>query len=215
MLVERGFAFVDLCGFTSFTDAHGVDDAVALLAQFRATVRETASRRGVRIAKWLGDGAMMVSVERDLLLPAVLEIEQHFDERKAPLALRAGVTCGEAILFEGDDYIGWPVNLAARLCDVAENHGVLALPEAAREVPPWAMAEPIGPIEVVGLTKPVSVVRLFTREHGDAVIDPVCRMELPPDGVVATRSDGVREISFCSLSCAEVWDQRRRVGSRR
>ena len=212
MLVERAFAFVDLCGFTSFTEAHGVDDAVALLAEFRATVRETASRRGIRVAKWLGDGAMFVSVEKDLMLPAVLEIEQHFDERKAPLALRAGVTCGEAILFEGDDYIGFPVNLAARLCDVAENHGVLATPEAVREVPPWATVEPIGAIDVVGLANPVAVVRLFTREHGDAVIDPICRMELPPDGVVTTRSDGARELGFCSLSCASVWDQRRRAG---
>ena len=212
MLVERAFAFIDLCGFTSFTEAHGVDDAVALLSEFRATVRETASRRGVRVAKWLGDGAMFVSVEKELLLPAVLEIEHHFDERKAPLALRAGVTCGEVILFEGDDYIGWPVNLASRLCDAAENHGVLATPEVVQQVPPWAIVEPVGPMEVVGLTRPVDVVRIYTREHADAVVDPVCRMELPPDGVVTTRSDGTREISFCSLSCAAVWDQRRRAG---
>jgi adenylate cyclase len=211
VLVERAFAFVDLCGFTSFTEVHGVDDAVALLAEFRATVRETASRRGIRVAKWLGDGAMFVSVETDLMLPAVLEIEQHFDERKAPLALRAGVTCGEAILFEGDDYIGFPVNLASRLCDAAENHGVLATPEAVRDVPPWAVVEPIGELDVIGLSRPVKVVRLFTREHGEAVIDPICRMELPPDGVVTTRSDGDREVAFCSTSCASVWDQRRRI----
>jgi class 3 adenylate cyclase len=35
------------------------------------------------------------------------------------------VAAGRVILFEGDDYIGRPVNLAARLCDEAEPHQLL------------------------------------------------------------------------------------------
>src|SRR6266508_934715 len=56
MRVSRSFAFVDLCGFTRFTDAHGDEEAVAILTQFRASVREVASEYGVRVAKWLGAG---------------------------------------------------------------------------------------------------------------------------------------------------------------
>src|SRR5690606_18311987 len=36
-----------------------------------------------------------------------------------PLPVRAGVAAGACLLFEGDDYIGRPVNLAARLSDTA------------------------------------------------------------------------------------------------
>ena len=35
-----------------------------MLTGFRALVREVASEHGVRVAKWLGDGAMFVSTER-------------------------------------------------------------------------------------------------------------------------------------------------------
>ena len=41
---------------------------------------------------------------------------------------------GPVILFEGDDYIGTAVNLAARLCDIAAPHEVLATPSIT-EVP--------------------------------------------------------------------------------
>ena len=37
----------------------------------------------------------------------------------APLTARVGMATGYALLFEGDDYIGSAVNLAARLCDAA------------------------------------------------------------------------------------------------
>ena len=61
MRVERHFAFVDLCDFTRYTDAHGDEQSVSVLTAFRAAVRETGSDHGVRVAKWLGDGAMFVS----------------------------------------------------------------------------------------------------------------------------------------------------------
>src|SRR5262252_3412858 len=61
MRVRRYFAFVDLCGFTRFTEVHGDVESVAVLTGFRALVRDIASEHGVRVAKWLGDGAMFVS----------------------------------------------------------------------------------------------------------------------------------------------------------
>jgi class 3 adenylate cyclase len=60
--VIRTFAFLDLCGFTSYTDAHGPVAAYDLLVQFRALVREIAAKRGVRVAKWIGDGVLLVGI---------------------------------------------------------------------------------------------------------------------------------------------------------
>src|SRR5690349_2027290 len=119
MRVPRYFAFVDLCGFTRFTDAHGDEQAVNVLTRFRAAVREIASDHGVRVAKWLGDGAMFVSTDPRLLVEGVCDLARRSDDLDIGLPLRAGVAGGEVILFEGDDYIGGDVNLAARLCDAA------------------------------------------------------------------------------------------------
>ena len=165
MRVERTLAFVDLCGFTSFTETHGDERAVAVLSDFRACVRQVASDHGVRVAKWLGDGAMFVAVDDDdSLVNAVLEIERHLDEIQAPLALRAGMARGPVILFEGDDYIGTAVNLAARLCDIASAHELLATPSITG-VPEGVVAEPGGDVKIPGFPRRVPVVKLRRRGH--------------------------------------------------
>ncbi len=93
MRVPRTFAFVDLSGFTRFTDLHGDDEAVAVLTQFRYAVRSIASDVGVRIAKWLGDGAMLVAVEGPALVRAVVELERTFND-DGLLPVRAGPGVG-------------------------------------------------------------------------------------------------------------------------
>ena len=125
MRVPRTFAFVDLSGFTNYTAAFGDDAAGRLLGAFRTIVREVASERGVRIAKWLGDGCMIVAVDQADGIAFTLDLEARAADVCAPLTLRAGIATGYALLFEGDDYIGSAVNMAARLCDVAERHEVL------------------------------------------------------------------------------------------
>ena len=198
---------MDLCGFTSFTDVHGDEDAVAVLSSFRSAVREVASRRGVRLAKWLGDGAMFVSIPKRDLVETVLEIEHRVDLGESPLALRCGLASGPVILFEGDDYIGSPVNLAARLCDLSDGHEVLATTEFAEFLPPWAEVTMVGPMIVSGFGQAVNVLRLRRSEHeGAKVVDPVCRMELAMDQVVATRQVSDGNFGFCSESCALAWE---------
>ena len=73
----------------------------------------------MRIAKWLGDGCMIVAVEQADAIAFTLDLESRAADVCAPLTLRAGIATGYALLFEGDDYIGSAVNMAARLCDVA------------------------------------------------------------------------------------------------
>lgn len=207
--MARTFAFVDLSNFTSFTDTHGDAEAGEVLAAFRTAVRDVSSRRGVRVAKWLGDGAMLVGVESAPLVEAVLEMEERVDRGSQPLKLRAGLTTGRVILFEGDDYIGSAVNLAARLCDGAGPHEILATPELAAFVPPWATAEEVGALDVRGFYRPVALVRLSRRAcQGPRRRDPICGMELDDAGVVVTRHEPDGPVVFCSDSCADAWDNR-------
>jgi adenylate cyclase len=160
MRVPRTFAFLDLSGFTNYTAAYGDDAAGRILGTFRTLVREVASDRGVRIAKWLGDGCMVVGVEQLAVIEFVTELERRASSVCAPLQLRAGVATGRALLFEGDDYIGSAVNMAARLCDYAQNVDVLMPTMHLDRLPEGVTAEPFGEVELRGFPGKLDIVRL-------------------------------------------------------
>ncbi len=160
MRVPRTFVFVDLSGFTNYTAAFGDDAAGRLLSTFRGIVRTVASDRGVRIAKWLGDGCMIVAVEQRDAIEFVLDLEERATDVCAPLTVRAGLATGHALLFEGDDYIGSAVNLAARLCDRARGVEVLMPTMQLEQLPDGVRAEPYGEVDLRGFPGPIDVVTL-------------------------------------------------------
>ncbi len=160
MRVPRTFVFVDLSGFTNYTAAFGDDAAGRILSTFRGIVRTVASDRGVRIAKWLGDGCMIVAVEQRDAVEFVLDLEQQATDVCAPLTIRAGLATGHALLFEGDDYIGSAVNMAARLCDHAKGVEVLIPTMQLERLPEGVRAEPFGEVELRGFPGPIDVVEL-------------------------------------------------------
>lgn len=163
MRVPRTFAFVDLCGFTNYTAAFGDDAAGRILGAFRSLTRQIASERGVRIAKWLGDGCMIVSVDQEAAIAFALDLEQRSAEVCAPLSLRVGMATGQALLFDGDDYIGSAVNMAARLCDAAGPFEVLLPTMQLDQLPEGVTATPYGDLELRGFPGAVSVVELSGR----------------------------------------------------
>jgi len=206
MRVERSFAFLDLCGFTSYTAIEGDERATNVLAEFRGIIRDIASRRGVRVAKWLVDGAMIVSVEPEPLVSAVLEIERRVDDGHSALPIRAGLGQGAVIPFDGDDYIGTPVNLAARLCDAAGPREVLAVPDFCESCLPWAEAGEPYELQVAGFAGPVQVIRLVVRSPGPATVtDPVCGLVLTAEFAVRRETGNGDTQLFCSESCALAW----------
>lgn len=133
-LVERAFAFVDLCGFTELTTKEGPDVAVEELAAFRYTVRHITRARRVRTAKWLGDGVMIVGISVPHVAAAATELVARGGPR---LRARAGMASGPVLLFDGDDYIGRPVNTASRLADRANPGEVVAAHHSENTEVPW------------------------------------------------------------------------------
>ncbi len=199
MRVDRAFAFIDLCGFTAFTERHGDERAVLVLAELRTALREVAARRGVRVVKWLGDGAMLSSTMPDALAALVVEVDHRMTTAIPSLAVRAGMDNGPVIMFEGDDYIGRPVNIAARLCDVAKPHEILATVVVARTVPRWLLASALPGVNVRGIDGTVEVCNLGRHPAGVGdQTDPVCGLTMAQEHMV-TRADGAR---FCSEACA-------------
>jgi class 3 adenylate cyclase len=156
--VERSFSFLDLCGFTDFADSEGDEAAVEEARCLRQVVREVAPLFAVRVEKWLGDGVMIVGVEVEPLVAAVVAIEQRAADA-CRLSVRAGIATGPVLLVDGDDYIGRAVNTAARLCDAA-GHGQVLAATNGLELPGWVEASDPLEVRLRGFAEPVTVVEL-------------------------------------------------------
>lgn len=154
--VFRCFAFIDLCEFTQLDDRFGDEAAVAELRRLRSTVRAEATNWGVRVDKWLGDGVMLVGVEVEPLVRAVMAVFQGV-AGQGTLPLHGGVAGGPVILMEGDDYVGRVVNVASRLCDAAGPGEFLCTSETASGFD-WLPVHGRGAEEVKGFADPIEVV---------------------------------------------------------
>jgi len=207
MRVERCFAFVDLSGFTAFTEHYGDEQTVVVLASFRTRVREVAARRGVRVTKWLGDGAMLSSGDTPAVASMVLELAALVPD-EVPLEIRAGLAQGAVIMFEGDDYIGRATNVASRLCDAAAPGEVLATREVSSRVPRWATVGEPQLYPAHGFDRPLEASLLQIGTGDVMVTDPCCGLSLPAVAGLETRfgSDNTVE-RFCSTACALSWEQ--------
>jgi adenylate cyclase len=164
LTVERSFAFVDICGFTSYCERYGEHLALELLTEFRQITRSVVARRGVRVSKWLGDGVMIVSLEPAMLAAACTEIRLRC--AVDGVDTHAGIATGSVLLLEGDDYVGRTVNLAARLCDSAEPGQVLVAGDLPH-LPTWLTVGDTLQVELAGLGEPVTAQVL---QVGDDVL---------------------------------------------
>jgi class 3 adenylate cyclase len=159
MRVRRTFCFLDLCGFTSFTDEHGDQEAVAVLGHLRAVLRAEAENHGVRVTKWLGDGAMLSCLEAEPVIRCAALVRDVL-QTDGRLALRGGICQGNVIMFEGDDYIGAAVNVAARLCSQAAPGQLLVTGGTSGAVPEELSPVALGEISVPGVSARIEVLAL-------------------------------------------------------
>jgi len=167
-LVERAFAFVDLCGFTRFIATEGELAAIDALTTFRDLARSIATRRGVIVEKWLGDGAMLVGAEVGPTIATAAELIARYPGD--PLLLSGGIAHGWVLIFDGDDYIGRPANLAARLCHSARPGELLAVGYTPESLPNWVSVRGTRDLTLRGVGRLRRVQRL----------EPASDLELPP-----------------------------------
>ncbi len=167
----------------------------------------------MRIAKWLGDGVMLVCVETRPLLATILELHYVVCEVVGPVqtvSIRSGITSGDVILMEGDDYIGHSVNVAARLCDLAQGGEALAVPSVMLELPRWGVAVAHRDIALRGVERPVRATSIgIVTAPGEDQPDPICGLPLSEKTAEehAVDADG-RPVLFCSHGCLDTWERR-------
>jgi adenylate cyclase len=173
--------FLDLRGFTAFTDRSDPDELLQLLRSYHATVGEMVEQFGGTLEHFAGDGVLIFfndpfPVER----PAELGVRMAYSLQQAfaPIArawkrlghtvgLGIGIAQGEATLgvigFEQRwEYaaIGNVPNLAARLCGEARAGEILVDAQTEREIAHLAETEAIGPLALRGFQQAVPAFKL-------------------------------------------------------
>jgi adenylate cyclase len=151
--IARSFAFVDVCGFTRYMTEHGDETAAGALGEIRAIIRRAAEQSGIRVGKWLGDGALLVAAERGPLNECLEDIWWWLPNQHG-LELRCGLATGPVFIFEGDDYIGPAVNIAARLCDIALPGEIVASAASTPRLPGRSEI-----LQVRGIDEGIRVIR--------------------------------------------------------
>src|SRR5689334_16179561 len=182
--------FCDLVESTAL--ASGLGDAAADALRrdvFDALRAEVTAHRGTEV-KNLGDGLMVSFASNNDAVRTACGMQQAIDvlarKRELPLALRVGISVGEAT-FDDDDWFGTPVVEASRLCSAAGSGQVLAadvvrvLLGSRSEV----AIRPVGELELKGLPDPL----------------PACEVEWAPLVVRTIQLPLPREIG--RASCRE------------
>jgi adenylate cyclase len=152
------FCFVDLTGFTRFTEEEGDEEALDLVERFVDTIEATLPAEAT-VVKTIGDEVMIVSPDPATLTEWAVGFLALFQERPPP---RVGIHYGEAVYRDGD-YFGTDVNLAHRVVNRALGGEVLATDRVVAfiEDSEYLLTEPIGEVELKGLARrtPLFVVR--------------------------------------------------------
>jgi adenylate cyclase len=152
--ISMAFCFVDLTGFTRYTEEQGDEEALDMIERFVDTVEATLPAEAT-IVKTIGDEVMVVSPEPATLTEWAVGFLALFQERPQP---RVGLHYGAAVFRDGD-YFGGDVNLAHRVVSRALGGEVLvtqAVVEAI-ESSDFLDFDPIGEVVLKGFPQPISL----------------------------------------------------------
>ena len=158
--VQMTFCFVDLTGFTRYTEEAGDEEAIDLIERFTETTEATLPPDAT-IVKTIGDELMIVSPDPVTLTEWTVGFMTLFQERPQP---RAGLHHGAAVYRDGD-YFGGDVNLAARVVARAIGGEVMVTQSVldAFGEPEYLSFQPIGEVRLKGFPEPVSLFSVTPR----------------------------------------------------
>ena len=176
--------FVDLRGFTGFTETAEPEEVMSVLREYHAELGRAIMAHDGTIEHFAGDGIMIlfndpVPVEEHELhairmtlamRQSMSGLSQSWRKRGYALGFGAGIAGGYATIgtigFEGRlDYgaIGTVTNLAARLCGEATDSQILISPRIFSKIEAQVETEPVGELTLKGFHRPVftyNVLRL-------------------------------------------------------
>jgi len=154
MITTPAICFLDITGYTRLTEERGDQAAADLAARLTPLVQRPAERHGGKVVKWLGDGVMFHFRDPGDAVVAALEMRDAVAAAALPPA-HIGLHAGP-VVFQGGDYFGRTVNVAARIAEQAKPGQVLVTQEVVDRVGSGEVAfEPIGSFALKGVSQPV------------------------------------------------------------
>lgn len=196
----------DLAGFTALTEAHGDEQAADLAGRFFACVRDLLPEHRAEEVNTIGDAVLLRCADPNQAVLLAMRIVDAVTVQPEFPNVRVGVHTGPAVERDGD-WFGAAVNLAARVSGAASGDEIL-ITEATRRALvdkelPGLRLHGRGRHQFKNVSQPVVLYELTKTETraGGRVVDPVCRMALPPDQCAGWLRHGGAEYHFCSLSC--------------
>jgi class 3 adenylate cyclase len=173
--------FCDIRHFTALSEGAEPEDTINFLQQYHGRIGELADRHNGTIGFRAGDGLMVffndpIPCETPVLdavrlaldsRAAVLDLRGHWERLGLDAGLGIGIAAGYATLGligasggAGYTAIGNPVNIAARLCDMAQDGEILLDHRAHLDVESEVEAAPAGSRQLKGVSKAVDTFRL-------------------------------------------------------
>ena len=186
---EICYVFVDLRGFTAFTDAAEPEEVETMLAEYHAAMGPLIAEHEGTLDRFAGDGILVffndplpVTEPGKRAARMALAMRERFAGLRArwlhigyDLDIGMGIAQGYATLgafgFEGRwDYsaIGGMVNLASRLCDEAKPGQILIDRRTRAALGDAFGVEGVGPLALKGISHPVPA---FALTHAPAPPD--------------------------------------------
>ena len=159
--VRITLCFIDLTGFTRFTEEEGDAEAYSVIEQFTDTVEATLPPEA-NVVKTIGDEVMVVSPDPSSLTEWSVGFLSLFDDRPKP---RVGIHYGAAVFRDGD-YFGGQVNLAHRVVNRALGGEVLVTGPVAQTIEdhPDLELDGIGEVVLKGFPVPTPLFLVRGRD---------------------------------------------------
>ena len=174
---EVAAVFLDLRGFTAFTETSDPEDVMRVISEYHAAMGEIVMTNGGTVERFAGDGIMIffndpVQIDNPAAkaVQTTIEMQERFatlahgwKKRGYELAMGIGIAQGYATIgaigFEGRrDYgvIGTVTNLAARLCGEATGGQILVSQRVQGFVADFVDTSPVGELNLKGFHRPIA-----------------------------------------------------------
>jgi len=137
---KAAILFVDVCGSTAFFDRYGEVAGHAMVEHCFKVIVPSVETQGGRIVKYMGDGFLAVFDGAEAAIDAAAAMHSSLadDNATRPDAARvrihSGVSIGPVVVREDGDVFGDPVNVAARVQQVAGPDQVYATKDLVDEL---------------------------------------------------------------------------------
>jgi class 3 adenylate cyclase len=168
----RTFLIADIRGYTRFTEEHGDEASAKLTAKFASLVQAGVEIRSGNLIEIRGDEALAVFDSARQAIRAAVDLQRWFVEHSEsdanlPLRVGIGVDSGEAVRLEDGSFRGAALNVAARLCALAQGGEVIVSEGTTRLAGrvPGVRTVDRGRANLKGIDGPVHLISVSSEEE--------------------------------------------------